>query len=218
MHSPGRMKIAERRVAQWSKRGAPVELLSREETARRLGSDAWFGGWWNRTGGHINPLALVRGLARAVLGRRGRRSTRARPSPAMSTPATAGSYRRSAAGHAPAPWCWRPTPTPARRTHAGTRHRPRDRARALVADGDGAARRQRAPHHPARAPRHVRHPRRALFRPLRCPPPPGHRRRAGQSANGAERLKPYVADAPAAAVSQHRRRSSSTTSGTATSA
>lgn len=67
VHSPGRMKIAERRVAQWSKRGAPVELLSREETARRLGSDAWFGGWWNRTGGHVNPLALTRGLARAVL-------------------------------------------------------------------------------------------------------------------------------------------------------
>ena len=71
VHSPGRMKIAERRVAQWSKRGAPVELLSREETTRRLGSDAWFGGWWNRTGGHINPLALARGLARAVLARGG---------------------------------------------------------------------------------------------------------------------------------------------------
>jgi glycine/D-amino acid oxidase-like deaminating enzyme len=67
VHSPGRMKIAERRVAQWSKRGAPVELISREEMARRLGSDAWFGGWWNPTGGHINPLALARGLARAVL-------------------------------------------------------------------------------------------------------------------------------------------------------
>jgi glycine/D-amino acid oxidase-like deaminating enzyme len=67
VHSPGRMKIAERRVAQWSKRGAPVELLSRADTARRLGSDAWFGGWWNPTGGHINPLALARGLARAVL-------------------------------------------------------------------------------------------------------------------------------------------------------
>lgn len=71
VHSPGRMKIAERRVAQWSRRGAPVELLSREETAQRLGSDAWFGGWWNRTGGHINPLALARGLARTVLDRGG---------------------------------------------------------------------------------------------------------------------------------------------------
>jgi glycine/D-amino acid oxidase-like deaminating enzyme len=71
VHSPGRMKIAERRVAQWSRRGAPVELLSRAETARRLGSEAWFGGWWNRTGGHINPLALARGLAQAVIARGG---------------------------------------------------------------------------------------------------------------------------------------------------
>ena len=33
-----------------------------------IGSDAWYGGFWNKTGGHINPLALARGLARAVLG------------------------------------------------------------------------------------------------------------------------------------------------------
>src|SRR4051794_6596315 len=72
VHSPGRIRIAERRVRQWSKFGAAVELLSREETARMLGSDAWFGGFWNRTGGHINPLALARGLARAVLERGGR--------------------------------------------------------------------------------------------------------------------------------------------------
>ena len=68
MHSPGRIKIAERRVRQWSKFGAPVELLSREQTRDMLGSDAWFGGFWNKTGGHINPLALARGLARTVLG------------------------------------------------------------------------------------------------------------------------------------------------------
>lgn len=76
VHSPGRMKIAERRVAQWARRGAPVELLSRTETARRLGSDAWFGGWCNRTGGHVNPLALARGLARRVVERGGRIYTR----------------------------------------------------------------------------------------------------------------------------------------------
>src|SRR3954464_2944999 len=72
VHSPGRIKIAERRVRQWSKFGAPVELLSREETRAMLGSDAWFGGFWSRSGGHINPLALSRGLARAVLERGGR--------------------------------------------------------------------------------------------------------------------------------------------------
>jgi glycine/D-amino acid oxidase-like deaminating enzyme len=72
VHSPGRIKIAERRVRQWSKFGASVELLSRDQTRQMLGSDAWFGGFWNKTGGHINPLALSRGLARVVLDRDGR--------------------------------------------------------------------------------------------------------------------------------------------------
>jgi len=81
VHSPGRIKIAERRVRQWSKFGAAVELFSRDQTRDMLGSDAWFGGFWNRTGGHINPLALSRGLARAVLDRGGRIYAR---SPAIS--------------------------------------------------------------------------------------------------------------------------------------
>jgi glycine/D-amino acid oxidase-like deaminating enzyme len=72
VHSPGRIKIAERRVRQWSKLGAPVELLSRDQTRQMLGSDAWYGGFWNKSGGHINPLALSRGLARAVLEQGGR--------------------------------------------------------------------------------------------------------------------------------------------------
>jgi glycine/D-amino acid oxidase-like deaminating enzyme len=72
VHSPGRIKIAERRVRQWSKLGAPVELLSRDQTRHMLGSEAWYGGFWNKSGGHINPLALSRGLAGAVLGQGGR--------------------------------------------------------------------------------------------------------------------------------------------------
>src|SRR5712672_1820254 len=72
VHSPGRMTIAERRVRQWSKFGATVELLSRDQTRQMLGSDAWFGGFWNKSGGHINPLALARGLARVVLDQGGR--------------------------------------------------------------------------------------------------------------------------------------------------
>jgi glycine/D-amino acid oxidase-like deaminating enzyme len=67
VHSPGRIRIAERRVRQWSKFGAPVELLSRDQVRDMLGSNAWFGGFWNRSGGHINPLALSRGLARVAL-------------------------------------------------------------------------------------------------------------------------------------------------------
>src|SRR3954453_20999418 len=41
VHSPGRIRIAERRVRQWSKFGAPVEFLSREKIRDMLGSDAW---------------------------------------------------------------------------------------------------------------------------------------------------------------------------------
>jgi len=65
VHTPGRMRIAERRVAQWSKHGAPVALISADDMERRLGSRAWHGGWTNPTGGHVNPLALARGLAAA---------------------------------------------------------------------------------------------------------------------------------------------------------
>jgi glycine/D-amino acid oxidase-like deaminating enzyme len=81
VHSPGRIRIAERRVRQWSKFGASVELLSRDQTRQMLGSDAWFGGFWNKSGGHINPLALSRGLARVVLDQGGRIYAR---SPAIS--------------------------------------------------------------------------------------------------------------------------------------
>lgn len=66
-HTPGRIKIAERRVEQWGRRGADVELLDRARVGALLGTDAYHGGWINRTGGHINPLALVRGLAAKVV-------------------------------------------------------------------------------------------------------------------------------------------------------
>ncbi len=66
VHSPGRIKIAERRVRQWGAVGAPVEMLSAQQVRERTGSDAWYGGWWNRSGGHVNPLALARGLALAA--------------------------------------------------------------------------------------------------------------------------------------------------------
>src|SRR3954469_22363783 len=72
VHSPGRIKIAERRVRQWSKFGAAGELLSRNQVRQMLGSDAWYGGFWNKSGGHINPLAFSRGLVRAMLEQGGR--------------------------------------------------------------------------------------------------------------------------------------------------
>ncbi len=67
VHSPGRMKLAERRVKEWGATGAPVELIDRAQMRDLLGSDAWFGGWSNRSGGHVNPLALARGMAATAL-------------------------------------------------------------------------------------------------------------------------------------------------------
>jgi glycine/D-amino acid oxidase-like deaminating enzyme len=66
-HSPGRVRISAERVRQWAKWGAPVELLGRDEVRAMTGSDAWHGGFRNRSGGHVNPLALTRGLAGAAL-------------------------------------------------------------------------------------------------------------------------------------------------------
>ncbi|TKT74756.1 FAD-dependent oxidoreductase [Aquamicrobium sp. LC103] len=64
-HSPGRIRLSERRVEAWRRFGSPAQLLGREDCARLLGSDFWYGGMLNPTGGHVNPLALARGLAEA---------------------------------------------------------------------------------------------------------------------------------------------------------
>lgn len=80
-HSPGRFAISRRRHEAWGSRGAPVELYSRQDLAALLGSDAWHGGWGNRTGGHVNPLSLARGLAAALVRRGGEVYVR---SPALS--------------------------------------------------------------------------------------------------------------------------------------
>ena len=54
------------RVEQWRRRGADVELLTREQTARLTGSERYCGGWIDRRGGNVQPLSYVRGLAFAA--------------------------------------------------------------------------------------------------------------------------------------------------------
>lgn len=66
-HSPGRVKLSAARVKAWAKRGAAVSLLDATETADLIGSNDWYGGMLNTSGGHINPLALARGLADVVV-------------------------------------------------------------------------------------------------------------------------------------------------------
>lgn len=55
------------REAQWQARGAPVRLLSAEETAQKVGSHAYAGALLDLRAGTIQPLAYVRGLAGAAI-------------------------------------------------------------------------------------------------------------------------------------------------------
>ncbi len=66
-HSPKGYEDIARRTEEWHRLGAPVDLLSREETAEKIGSDAFFGGLLDHRAGTINPMGYVRGLARAAV-------------------------------------------------------------------------------------------------------------------------------------------------------
>jgi glycine/D-amino acid oxidase-like deaminating enzyme len=61
------LKELEARAAQWSRRGAPVQLLNAQDTAAKIGSSAYAGSLWDRRAGTIQPLAYARGLARIAL-------------------------------------------------------------------------------------------------------------------------------------------------------
>ena len=67
-HSPGRVVLSQKRVDAWQRFGFPAELKSAEESRDMLGTDFWYGGMYNPTGGHINPLALARAMAKAAEG------------------------------------------------------------------------------------------------------------------------------------------------------
>jgi glycine/D-amino acid oxidase-like deaminating enzyme len=65
----GRSGLAElaQRAEQWARRGAPVRLLDAAETAAKVGTDAYAGALLDLRAGTIQPLAYVRGLARAAI-------------------------------------------------------------------------------------------------------------------------------------------------------
>ena len=66
-HTEAGLAEVARRAEQWSAWGASTELLDRAAAARKLGTDSYLGGWIDRRGGAIQPLAFARGLARAAL-------------------------------------------------------------------------------------------------------------------------------------------------------
>lgn len=61
------LRELEQRERQWQARGAPVKLLGRAETARRIGTAAYAGSLLDMRAGTIQPLAYARGLARAAI-------------------------------------------------------------------------------------------------------------------------------------------------------
>ncbi|MCM2561630.1 FAD-binding oxidoreductase [Lutimaribacter sp. EGI FJ00015] len=65
-HSPGRVALSRKRVEAWQRFGFPAELKDSKEAAEILGSDFWYGGMYNPSGGHINPLALSRAMAKTA--------------------------------------------------------------------------------------------------------------------------------------------------------
>jgi glycine/D-amino acid oxidase-like deaminating enzyme len=65
-HSPGRLTLSQKRVEAWQRHGFPAELKDAQACADLLGTDFWYGGMYNPTGGHINPLALAREMARVA--------------------------------------------------------------------------------------------------------------------------------------------------------
>jgi glycine/D-amino acid oxidase-like deaminating enzyme len=66
-HSKASVQETRERAEQWARRGAAVDVLDKTDTDRHLGTTQYLGGWIDRRGGAVQPLAYSRGLARAAL-------------------------------------------------------------------------------------------------------------------------------------------------------
>ncbi|MCD1620192.1 FAD-binding oxidoreductase [Salipiger manganoxidans] len=65
-HSANGLERARATHARYATLGKADAFLDPEEVAALSGVSGTFGGWLHRDGGHLNPLAYVRGLARAA--------------------------------------------------------------------------------------------------------------------------------------------------------
>jgi len=66
-HHPASLEKLHRQAIFYQRLGIDARLLSRDEAIALTGSRAYHGGWLHPEGGHLNPLAFARGLARAAL-------------------------------------------------------------------------------------------------------------------------------------------------------
>ena len=67
VHSDQAEATVRRRVEQWTRRDAPLRMLSHEETAHLLGTDAYRCAMIDERGGNLHPLNYALGLASAAL-------------------------------------------------------------------------------------------------------------------------------------------------------
>ena len=66
-HSAAALQRAQGRVRQWAALNRPVELLDATGVEQLTGVRGWVGGWIDRSGGVLNPVAYARGLAGAAV-------------------------------------------------------------------------------------------------------------------------------------------------------
>ena len=67
VHDRAALSVVEKRVTQWNRRGAPLRMLSKGETADLLGTDQYLAGMIDERGGTVHPLNYALGLADAAL-------------------------------------------------------------------------------------------------------------------------------------------------------
>ncbi len=66
IHDTTAMTTVTNRVNQWQKRAAPLRMLSKSDTAKLLGTEAYLGGMMDERGGQLHPLNYAIGLAKAA--------------------------------------------------------------------------------------------------------------------------------------------------------
>lgn len=65
-HSPAALEKVKSRAEQWARRGRPAVTLDRQDVEALTGVRGYLGGWMDRSGGVLNPVAYARGLADAA--------------------------------------------------------------------------------------------------------------------------------------------------------
>lgn len=65
-HSVAAFEKVKSRAGQWARRGRPAVALDRQEVEALTGARGYAGGWMDRSGGVLNPVAYANGLADAA--------------------------------------------------------------------------------------------------------------------------------------------------------